>query len=101
MGTIDAEGVSEQERMESWWTTLLLNKMVTHTGGDKSESLNTKLRRRLQTARDGEWLNLTNELMKEEHIEREDNRRQHTRILTICWRKEHEHTQDKDHVWEG
>ena len=68
--TIDAEGVSKQDIMESWRMILLFDKVVTYIGGDNSERLNNKLRTRLQAAKDGDWLDLPNELLEEECIER-------------------------------
>ena len=61
--TIDATGISEEEREEAWKRIILFDKLVTNTSGDRSESLNGKLRRRLQAAEDGDWLALASELV--------------------------------------
>ena len=42
---------------------ILFDKLVTNTSGDRSESLNGKLRRIFQAAEDGDWLALASELM--------------------------------------
>ena len=61
--TIDASGISVEEREEAWKRIIFFDKLVTNTGGDRSESLNGKLRRILQAAEDGDWLALASELM--------------------------------------
>ena len=58
METIDASGVSDQEKTEAWNRIVFSDKLVTHTGGEAAESLNNTRGRRRQAALDGEWLDL-------------------------------------------
>ena len=48
---------------EAWLRILLFDKFVTHTGGDKEESLNSKIRQRLCWTEEGDWLSLAAELL--------------------------------------
>ena len=64
--TLDATGIEERERAESWKRIIMMDKLVTKTGGDKGEGLNNKLRRRLLAAEDGSWLDLATELVEKD-----------------------------------
>ena len=56
------DSVDKDVALQAWWQILLLDKLVAHTGGDKSESLSSRLRQRMRSVEDGEWLQLGWEL---------------------------------------
>ena len=69
--TIDPTGISEEEREDAWNIIIFFDKLVTNTSGDRSGSLNGKLRRILQAAEDGDWLALASELMDDAGSEKD------------------------------
>ena len=54
---------STEDGAQAWSRLLMVDKLLFHKGGDPGESLNAKLRTRLQSARDGEWIDLIASLL--------------------------------------
>ena len=55
---------ASEEGRQAWWRLLMVEKLLFHKGGEAGESLNSKLRSRLQAVDDGDWLCLLAELLE-------------------------------------